>query len=170
MKLTVQIRGQDRTVEIARAPGPGMGRLRVTIDGRPVEADAVEVAAGTYSILLGNQAFEVRVRPGLEGLVVQTAGEEFAVAVVDPRDWSGKRGHGGTEAEGRQQVTAPMPGKIVRVLVKAGDAVEVGQGLLVVEAMKMQNELRAPKSGKVEKLLVSEGQAVNSGETLAIVA
>ena len=170
MKRNVHIRGKDHIVEIARAPGPGTRRLCVTIDGRPVEADAVEVAAGTYSILLGSQAFEVRVRPGLEGLVVQTAGEEFSVAVADPRDWSGKRGHGGLAAEGRQLVTAPMPGKVVRVLVQAGDAVEAGQGLLVVEAMKMQNELRAPKSGRVEKLLVAEGQAVNTGDTLAVVA
>ncbi|MBI3663579.1 MAG: biotin/lipoyl-binding protein [Acidobacteria bacterium] len=62
-----------------------------------------------------------------------------------------------------------MPGKIVRVLAKAGDAVEAGQGLLVVEAMKMQNEIKAPKTGKVEKVLVAEGQTVNAGETLAVV-
>jgi biotin carboxyl carrier protein len=63
-----------------------------------------------------------------------------------------------------------MPGKIVRVLVKAGDAVETGQGLLVVEAMKMQNEIRSPKSGKVERLSVVEGQAVNAREVVAVVA
>ena len=63
-----------------------------------------------------------------------------------------------------------MPGKIVRVLVKAGDTVEMKQGLLVVEAMKMQNEIRSPKSGRVERLLVKEGQAVNAGEILAVVA
>jgi biotin carboxyl carrier protein len=60
-----------------------------------------------------------------------------------------------------------MPGKVVRVLAAVGDAVEAGQGLLVVEAMKMQNEIRSPKSGKVERLLVKEGQAVNAGEVLA---
>jgi len=60
-----------------------------------------------------------------------------------------------------------MPGKVVRLLVKAGDRVEAGQGLFVVEAMKMQNEIRSPKSGTVERVLVAEGQAVNSGEVLA---
>ncbi|HZV60180.1 MAG TPA: biotin/lipoyl-containing protein, partial [Candidatus Eremiobacteraceae bacterium] len=69
--------------------------------------------------------------------------------------------------DGRQQITAPMPGKIVRVLVKEGEQVEVGQGLLVVEAMKMQNEIRSPKNGKVERVHVKEGQTVNSGEILA---
>jgi len=66
-------------------------------------------------------------------------------------------------------VIAPMPGKVVRVLVRAGEAVEAGKGVVVVEAMKMQNEVRSPKSGKVERLLVSEGQTVAAGEVLAIV-
>jgi biotin carboxyl carrier protein len=69
--------------------------------------------------------------------------------------------------EGRQEILAPMPGKVIRVLAAVGDAVEAGQGLLVVEAMKMQNEIRSPKSGKVERLLVKEGQNVNAGEVLA---
>ncbi len=86
--------------------------------------------------------------------------------VADPRGWRGRR-HGVLEAEGRQQIAAPMPGKVVRLLVQAGDAVEVGQGLLVVEAMKMQNEIRSPKNGRVEKLFAREGQAVNAGEILA---
>jgi biotin carboxyl carrier protein len=88
---------------------------------------------------------------------------------VDPRSWSGRR-HAGSEAEGRQQIVAPMPGKIVRVLVIAGDRVEAGQGLLVVEAMKMQNEIRSPKSGTVESVQVEEGQAVNAGEVLCVVS
>jgi len=166
VKLEVQIAGRTRVVEVAHE-GP---RLLVRLDGCELAADAVEVAAGTYSILLDGQSFEVRVQPEPGGrLHVQTHGEEFPVEVRDPRVWRGKRG-GVLEAEGRQQVIAPMPGKIVRVLVAAGDKVEAGQGLLVVEAMKMQNEIRAPKSGTVERVLVSEGQAVNSGHVLAIVS
>ena len=165
MKLEVQIAGRKRNVEVAHEGQ----RLLVRLDGRELAADAVEVATGTYSILLDGQSFEVRVQPEPGGrLHVQTCGEEFPVEVRDPRVWRGKRG-GVLEAEGRQQVTAPMPGKIVRVLVAAGDKVEAGQGLLVVEAMKMQNEIRAPKSGTVERVLVSEGQAVTAGHVLAIV-
>ncbi len=165
MKLEVQISGRTRTVEIERAGE----RLQFTLDGWAIGADAVEVAAGTYSILLGGQCFEVRVQPVSDGLRVHASGLEFPAQVLDPRAWRGKRG-GVVEAQGRQQITAPMPGKVVRVLVKAGDAVEAGQGLLVVEAMKMQNEVRAPKTGTVERLLVIEGQAVNAGEVLAVVA
>ena len=165
MKLDVHISGRKREVEVAR-DGP---RFLLRLDGRELAADAVEVATGTYSILLDGQSFEVRVQPEPGGwLHVQTYGEDFPVVVYDPRVWRGKRG-GILEAEGRQQVTAPMPGKVVRVLVAAGDKVEAGQGLLVVEAMKMQNEIRAPKSGTVERILVSEGQAVHAGHVLAIV-
>jgi len=86
--------------------------------------------------------------------------------VADPRAWRGRR-HGTVEAEGRQAIAAPMPGKVIRLLVKAGDKVQAGQGVLVVEAMKMQNEVKSPKSGRVERLLAKEGQPVNAGEVLA---
>ena len=179
MKLEVRIGGlpgrsaKTRTVEVARE----RNRLLVQLDGRIVEADAVEVAPSTYSILLNGQSFEVRVQPASQSsrnetgdsLRIHANGEEFSAQVLDPRAWRGRRG-GVLEAEGRQEITAPMPGKVVRVMAKVGDVVEVGQGLVVVEAMKMQNEIRAPKTGKVERLFVSEGQAVNSGEVLAIVA
>ncbi len=84
--------------------------------------------------------------------------------MLDPREWRGR--HGTLEVQGRQQVVAPMPGKIVRILVQAGEAVEAGQGLVVVEAMKMQNEIRSPKSGKVEKIVAKEGETVNPGDVL----
>jgi biotin carboxyl carrier protein len=98
-------------------------------------------------------------------LQLQTSREELVAEVFDPRAWRGR--HSAAEAEGRQQIVAPMPGKIVRVLVREGELVEAGQGLLVVEAMKMQNEIRSPKSGTVERVLAQEGQPVNAGEILA---
>ncbi len=113
---------------------------RVTLDGRPVAVDAVEIAPNTLSILLDGQSFEVSLMPSPDG------------------------------TEGRQQIVAPMPGKVVRLLVKAGDRVEAGQGLLVVEAMKMQNEIRSPKGGTVERVLTGEGQSVNAGEVLCVIA
>jgi biotin carboxyl carrier protein len=143
---------------------------RVTLDGRPVTADAVEIAPDILSILLEGQSYEISVTPSPDGkLKLQTGWQEFTAEVIDPRAWSGRR-HSNVEAEGRQQVVAPMPGKVVRLLVKAGDHVEAGQGLLVVEAMKMQNEIRSPKSGTVERVLAKEGQPVNAGEVLCVVA
>jgi len=140
---------------------------RILLDGRPVDADAVEIAPYTLSILLNGQSYEIRVSPAPDGkLKLQTGTHEFTAEVIDPRAWSGRR-HGRVEAEGRQQIVAPMPGKVVRLLVNAGDHVEMGQGLLVVEAMKMQNEIRSPKSGTVQRVLAKEGQPVNAGEVLA---
>jgi biotin carboxyl carrier protein len=143
-------------------------RIRVEIAGRIIEGDAVEVATGTYSVLVGGHSYEVRVEPAHSGLRVHAGAREFAVEIDDPRAWRRRRG-GALEAEGRQEVVAPMPGKVVRVLAQQGDDVEAGQGLFVVEAMKMQNEIRSPKKGKLERLLVTEGRVVNAGEPLAVV-
>ena len=174
MKLEIQIGGKKRGVELARESHPDhpeRDRWVCRLDGLPVEVDVVNVGTGTYSILLGGLSYEIRVRPGASGgLVVQAGAEEIPVEIYDPRAWRGRRAGAGFAAEGRQQIAAPMPGKVVRVLVKQGDEVEAGQGVVVVEAMKMQNEIRSPKAGKVERLHVSEGQAVNVGEVLAVVA
>jgi len=163
MKYDVRIGGKIRVVELTR----NSEKWRISLDGSPLDVDAVEVTPNTFSILFEGESFEVRIAPLPDGsLTLHTGMAEFTAEVEDPRAWRGRR-HSSFEAEGRQQITAPMPGKIVRVLVNTGDAVEVGQGLLVVEAMKMQNEIRSPKSGRVEKLFVEEGQAVNAGDVLA---
>jgi len=169
MKLAIELGGKQHIVELVRAGE----RLRCNLDGKALEADAVELAHGVYSILMGGESLEVRVEPrskvGVSGLRVVVGSREFSADVRDARQWRRRRG-AAAEAEGRQQVLAPMPGKIIRVLVKAGDSVEMKQGLAVVEAMKMQNEICSPKSGVIERIMVTEGQTVNTGEVLAIIA
>ncbi len=164
MKIEIKLRDLKRTVEISRPDG----QLRFAVGGRSLDADAVEIAPGIYSILIAGRSFEARVDSSGGALRVSVAGREYAAEISDPRQRKRYRG-GAIEAEGRQQVIAPMPGKVVRVLAAAGDVVVAGKGLVVIEAMKMQNEVRSPKSGTVERLLVTEGQAVNSGDVLAIV-
>jgi biotin carboxyl carrier protein len=166
MKYEIVINGARRSVEIS-SPRTGSSRVTFTVDGRLVEADAIRISRGTYSILLGGRSLEVIAEESSNGLLLRSHGREFQVEILDPRSWRRRRG-AGIELEGRQQLIAPMPGKIVRVLVAAGQQVNAGQGLLVIEAMKMQNEIRSPKSGTVEKL-AREGQTVNAGEVLAIV-
>jgi biotin carboxyl carrier protein len=164
VNLQIEVDGKKRGVELTQA-----GERRVwTIDGQRLEADAVAVLPGVYSILIDGKSFDVRVELAGAELRTIVGGREFKAVIQDAREWRRKRG-GAVEAEGRQQVLAPMPGKIVRVLVKAGDSVRAGQGLLVVEAMKMQNESRAPKSGTIDRMAVVEGQAVNAGEVVAVV-
>jgi len=168
MKLAIELGGKMRAVEIGLDAARANGRMSFTVDGRAVEADAIEVAPGVYSILIEGASFEVRVEPNVSGVRITIGGNEYAARIRDPRQWRRNRG-AAIEAEGSQRVIAPMPGKVVRLLVKAGEAVEAGKGILVVEAMKMQNEVRSPKSGKVERILVKEGQAVSAGEALAVV-
>ena len=139
----------------------------ISLNGKPVDADAVRIAPNAISVILGGQSFEIHISRSADGtLELQCGPHEFSADIIDPRAWRGRK-HGTVEVEGRQEILAPMPGKVVRVLAAVGDAVAAGQGLLVVEAMKMQNEIRSPKSGKVERLLVKEGQNVNAGEVLA---
>ena len=139
----------------------------VSIDGKPLDADAVQLSPNTVSVLLGGQSFEINASPSVDGKInLQCGSHEFSAEVIDSRALRGRK-HGALDIEGRAEIRAPMPGKVVRVLVAAGDAVETGQGLVVVEAMKMQNEIRSPKTGKVERLLAKEGQNVNAGEVLA---
>ena len=162
MKYEVLLAGRTRVVEFTEQNGA----WKISLDGNALDANAVEVAPNIFSVLLNGDSHQIRIAPRPDGtLTLHTGLAEYHAEVTDPRSWRGRR-HGAVEAEGRQQITAPMPGKVVRLLVKQGDRVEAGQGLLVVEAMKMQNEIRSPKSGKIEKLFAKEGQPVNAGEVL----
>jgi biotin carboxyl carrier protein len=126
-------------------------------------ASIIETEPGIYSVLLDRYSFEARICEG----GIEIDGERYAAEAIDPRSMAATQSYSG--AEGRQAISAPMPGKVVRVLVSEGDLVEAGQGVVVVEAMKMQNELKAPKTGRVASLPVREGVAVNGGDVLAIV-
>jgi biotin carboxyl carrier protein len=163
MKYEVHIAGKTHTVELNRDGA----RWQISLDGQATDADALEIAPGIFSILLNGESHEIRVAPNPDGsLTIHDGPNELKAEVADPRAWRGRK-HGAVEAEGRQKIIAPMPGKVIRLLVKTGDKVEAGQGLLVVEAMKMQNEVKSTKSGTVEKLLAKESQAVNAGDILA---
>jgi biotin carboxyl carrier protein len=140
---------------------------KFSLDGQPVEADVILAASNAVSVILNGAAFEFHVAPSPGGCyTLQSGSREFHAEVCDPRSRWGRK-QGGLDAEGRQEIVAPMPGKVIRLLVKAGDPVETGQGLVVVEAMKMQNEIRSPKKGRIERLQAKEGQLVNAGDILA---
>jgi biotin carboxyl carrier protein len=125
--------------------------------------DIVEVEPGVYSVILNGASYEVRV----EAAQISIAGHRYPIELDDPRQW--KRPGSGAGVQGLAAIVAPMPGKIVRILVAEGDLVEAGQGILVVEAMKMQNELKAPRAGTVTSIAVKAGDGVNAGAVLATV-
>jgi biotin carboxyl carrier protein len=119
---------------------------------------------GSYSVLIGTRSYRVTNSRAGEFLV---NGRSIAVQVFDPRALR-NRGSG-SAAQGRQKITAPMPGRIIRLLAAVGDPVEAGQGLVVVEAMKMQNEMKSPKAGRVTEIKTKEGAAVSAGDVLVVV-
>jgi biotin carboxyl carrier protein len=143
------------------------GRWRCQLDGREVEVDAVLARPDVLSLRIGNQAYEVKCERVAGDLHLWVGSVRFAAEVGDPRSLRGRVR--AVDDDGPKKLTAPMPGKIVRVMVSQGDEVEAGSGVLVVEAMKMQNEIKSPKKGMIQKIMVSEGAAVNAGDVLAIV-
>jgi len=164
MKLTLQVNGRDMSIELL-APAPA---ARFQLDGTPTREAHVEIAnPGVYSVLLDGRSYDAFVEETPAGLIVSLDGFRFEIQVKDPRRWT--RAAAGRAAEGVQTLTSPMPGKVVRLLASPGDAVEAGQGILVVEAMKMQNELKATRAGKVLSIAAREGATVAAGEPLATV-
>jgi biotin carboxyl carrier protein len=139
----------------------------IQIDGQTVGpdscADIVETEAGVYSAIVGGAVYEIRV----DGDILAVGGRRLEFSVEDPRAW--KHGGAGAGMHGKASIVAPMPGKVVRILVAAGDEVKQGQGLVVVEAMKMQNEMKAPRDGRVTALEVRENDSVTAGSLLAVV-
>jgi biotin carboxyl carrier protein len=165
VELTTPTGKSMHSVELARLEKG----YAISLNGRPVAADVVQIAPYVFSVLLAGHSFELHIAPAENGILkLQYGPHEFSAEVDDPRAWKGRK-HSTIEIEGQQQIVAPMPGKVVRLLVKAGDVVQAGQGLLVIEAMKMQNEIRSPKTGKVERMLAEEGQTVTAGKLLAVV-
>ncbi len=136
------------------------------LNGRELPLDVISAQNGVLSILLNGKSYEVKQEiAGAETNIV-VGQERFSVALRDPRSFRSRRS-GGAAEEGVKKITAPMPGKIVRLLAKEGSTVQAGQSVIVIEAMKMQNELKAPKNGVLKKINAREGAAVEAGQSLA---
>ncbi|HLL72048.1 MAG TPA: biotin/lipoyl-containing protein [Pyrinomonadaceae bacterium] len=170
MKLIAEIAGTKHDLEIRRDGA----RVWAEVDGRLYELEAHEPEAGVYLLMHGGGVYECRV----EGDAVTAArgrrevrvhDSAYEVTFIDPKRLRGARGAGAEAQGGRAQVVASMPGKVVRVLTEAGASVEAGDGLIVVEAMKMQNELKSPKTGTVVEVRAEPGATVNAGDVLVVV-
>lgn len=165
MIYEITIGGKQHRVEITRS-SEGTG---LKLDGQSVAVDILQPEPDTLSLLLDGHSYEIRREPAAEGpLRLEIDGRRHSVEIRDPRSLRSRRAAGGV-FEGPQRLKAAMPGRVVRILVAEGARVQAGQGVLVVEAMKMQNEVKAPKAGVVARILVREGAAVNAGDALAIV-
>jgi biotin carboxyl carrier protein len=142
------------------------GRYVVEVGGGRHLVDAHKLEGEFYSIVTEGKSYEVSVEPTRDGYRVRHGAAEQLVTFTDP----GRRARESLAAAGGPvQVTSVMPGKVVRVLVQEGDQLRAGQGILVVEAMKMENEIVAPRPGRVRSIGVQSGQAVERGAVLAVI-
>src|SRR4051812_33922645 len=165
MLYDVIIDGLPHRVEIER----GETGMQVKVDGKAIAVDAVIAERDVMSLLIEGRSYDIKreTTAAAEHMVVR--GVSFTSEVRDPRSLRARKAAAAGDDSGPKKIVSPMPGKVVRVLAPAGTKIEAGEGVIVVEAMKMQNEIKSPKSGTVQRIVAQEGTAVNAGEVLAIV-
>ncbi|MBS1820959.1 MAG: acetyl-CoA carboxylase biotin carboxyl carrier protein subunit [Acidobacteria bacterium] len=163
MTVWLDIDGKQRRVELPAEAAAG-GVLNCLVDGKPITVDARFPERGVLSLLVEGRQY----RAVLDGDAVVIAGQRYEFSIEDPRSLRGGRG-AGDGAAGPRTVKAPMPGRVVRVLASVGDEVAEHQGVVVIEAMKMQNELKSPKAGRVVKIAVAVDDTVGSGDALVVI-
>jgi biotin carboxyl carrier protein len=162
MIYEVIVAGKAHRVELQRSGE----NWHCKLDGVDLSLDAVFTREGVLSILIAGKSYEVKQESTAAESNIVVDGVRVPVQVRDPRALRSRRS-GDSGSDGPKKIVAPMPGKVVRILAPVGTAVEHGQGVIVIEAMKMQNELKSPKKGTIKKLNVVEGAAVEAGQTLA---
>jgi len=138
------------------------------LDGTEIRVDAVLASRNVLSLLVDGKSFEVKREQMAQDLHLWVGSTRFGVELHDPRSLRARKGAAADE-KGPRKIVAPMPGRVVRLLAAEQTEVEAGQGVVVVEAMKMQNEIKSPKKGVVKKIVATAGAAVNAGDVLAIV-
>ena len=163
MKYDVEIQGRQISLEFEQRDS----RIQARAGSSHYDIEVVTPEEGVYSLLVGNRVYEARVWAlAQDTFNVTIRGHVFTARIIDRKH---RRPVSEPGIEGRQNLVAPMPGKVVRVILAAGDEVAAGQGVVVVEAMKMQNEIKSPKAGRVIEVRVIEGATVNANQVLAVV-
>ena len=169
MKLKAIIEDQEHTLTV-QVEG---GRVRAQVSGgvqgeRVYDLELREPEPGSYLFRRDAEVHECRVDKAQERFTVSLHSRNYVVRIVDPKRLrSGQDAHG--HHHGLEEITAPMPGKVVKVQLEAGATVEKGTGIVVVEAMKMQNEMKSPRAGVVVSINVKPGDTVNAGDVLAVI-
>ncbi len=162
MKLQAELNNEKYEIEIKR---DGV-KVFARVDEREYELEASEVEANVYLLKNDNQIYEVLIS-GNQPLTAKIKGEEFEINLIDPKKLRGA-GKDAALADGIVEIKTAMPGKLVRILVETGASIAAGEAVLVVEAMKMQNEMKSPKDGVVKEIRFEEGATVNAGDVLEL--
>jgi biotin carboxyl carrier protein len=166
MIFQIGIGGRIRKLELT--PNGGAGRYLAKLDGVPIEVQVEFLKPGILSLIIHDQAYRCVLEETPGETAIEVGGRRFLYEMDDPRSLRSRRGHR-ADAEGPMALKAPMPGRVIRMLVEPGQTVKANQGIVVIEAMKMQNELKAPKGGIVTEVRASPGETVSVGQVLAII-
>ncbi|MEX0806014.1 MAG: biotin/lipoyl-containing protein [Candidatus Binatia bacterium] len=166
MAFIAKFGGQTYRVEIDEVE---KSVYKVSVDGNEFLVDGKKTGRTNYSLIVDNRSFEIEVDNSEDEYRVLVDGRIYHVNLVDERRIRVGGTQAGLQFQGRQKVSVPMPGKVIAVLVAEGDAVEKGQGLVIVEAMKMENEVRSPINGEVKEIKVGPGETVEAGAVLIVV-
>lgn len=166
MGFLAKLGDQSYTIEIEEI---GKSVYRIAVDGNEFLVDGKKTGRTNYSLIVDDRSFEIEVDHTEDEYRVLVDGRNYHINLVDERRVRVGGTQSGLELQGRQLISVPMPGKIIAVLVSEGDAVEKGQGLVIVEAMKMENEVRSPVTGTVRDIKVKPGDTVEGGAVLVVV-
>jgi biotin carboxyl carrier protein len=164
MVYEVIVAGKPHRLELEKGPQG----WQCLLDGEPIHIDALIPRRDVLSLLVDGRSYEIKREQTATDLHMWVGDTRFPVELRDPRSLRSRQKSGGDE-KGPRKILAPMPGRVVRLLVEENSEVQPGQGIVVVEAMKMQNEIKSPKKGVVKKIVAAPGAAVNPGDVLAIV-
>jgi biotin carboxyl carrier protein len=160
----IQIDGQEYRLKVEQ----GAGGWNCVLDGREIVVDGVLLRPDVLSLRIAGRIYEVKREAGVSGTHLWVGQTSYAAEWQDPRSLRARKRSAADDKSPRKLI-APMPGKVIRVLLPEKAEVEPGQGIVVMEAMKMQNEIKSPRKGTIQKILVTEGANVTAGDVLAIV-
>lgn len=166
MAFIAKLGEQTYRVEIEET---GKSVYRISVDGNEFVVDGKKTGRTNYSLIVDNRSFEIEVDNTEDEYRVLVDGRNYHVRLSDERRVRVGGAQPDSQLRGRQRVSVPMPGKVIAVLVSEGDSVEKGQGLVIVEAMKMENEVRSPIAGEVKEIKVKPGETVVGGAVLVVV-
>ena len=161
MKLQAELNNEKHEIEIKRDGEKVFAR----VDEREYDLEASEVEPNVYLLKFDNRIFQIYVAPNG---IVNIGNHQLEISITDPKHLRGSSA-AGANAAGTSEIKTAMPGKLVRILTEIGAEIKQGESVLVVEAMKMQNEMKAPKDGIVKEIRFAEGATVNAGDVLAII-
>ncbi len=166
MAYIVEVDGKSFKVEVEEI---GVAKYRILLDGKEHIIDAHRTERDVFSVIIDGRSFEVDLDEREDSYEVSIGGDFFKIYVFDEKRRFLKERRERSLIAGRQVISAPMPGKVIKILVKPGERVRKGSGLVVIEAMKMENEIRSPIDGEVKEISIEEGRAVEAGEKLVVV-